>query len=578
MQKAFRKEYFRLLAYLKHVKYVYFSFLFLCCAIDAYMATISAALIKKLYDAAVNKEMESIIEVSIILGVSVILLCLLSPFSNYYFGKTVKKLMVKIKNDVFNHVIHLPVREFDKNHSGTFVSILTNDIGSMESVLTGNIRSIISILFTGILSFVYMLMIDYRIALILLVLAIISTIINLKYTAKVRELSNRIQEDIGKSTELLIDLIAGIRVIKMFGIKEKLVKKYMDKNDEVIHKTFKRARVFASLESTNFFVMWINNGGMLVFGIIMILNEVCTLGTVLSMLILQQNIVNLFRGFGNLLAQLQVSLAGAGRVFDLMDRPEEEAHLPVGQEDSYQALPIDIRNGSFSYDDNNAVLHGISLHVEHGKMAALVGPSGGGKSTILKLLLGFYPLEAGSIQINGRDIGQYKLSEIRDMIAYVPQDPYLFNGTIRENIAYGRPDATMEEIVQAAKVANVHEFIMEQPEGYDTIIGDFGVNLSGGQRQRIAIVRAILKDAPILLLDEATSSLDFETEKLVQEAINQLMQGRTILVIAHRLSTIRNADMIYVVEHGRIREKGTHESLMEIDGTYKRLYLSSQKL
>jgi ABC-type multidrug transport system fused ATPase/permease subunit len=241
---------------------------------------------------------------------------------------------------------------------------------------------------------------------------------------------------------------------------------------------------------------------------------------------------------------------------------------------------ISISDLSFSYEgedeesgeDDVEVLRGVSMSAQQGQVVALVGPSGGGKSTIVKLLLGFYPVREGEVAIDGRRIEAYSLPQLRSTMAYVPQDAYLFDGTIAENIRYGKPDATRDEIVAAAQAANAHAFILEQPDGYDTPVGERGAKLSGGQRQRIAIARALIKDAPILLLDEATSALDSESEQLVQDALKVLMRGRTTVAIAHRLSTVENADRIYVIEDGALVEQGSHETLLAQDGLYSQLH------
>jgi ATP-binding cassette, subfamily B, bacterial len=242
------------------------------------------------------------------------------------------------------------------------------------------------------------------------------------------------------------------------------------------------------------------------------------------------------------------------------------------------AAMVELQDIGFSYNGTDRVLDGVSLSIGKGQMAALVGPSGGGKSTVLKMLLGYYPPQEGNIVVNAKSIGQYSLTELRDMMAYVPQDAYLFDGTVEENIWYGRPKATREEVIAAAEAANAHGFITELPEGYATKVGERGTRLSGGQKQRIAIARALLKNAPILLLDEATSALDSESEQLVQDALNRLMQGRTTIAVAHRLSTIRHADVIYVIEGGEVVEKGNHTELAEGEGLYNRLYELQFKL
>ncbi len=305
-------------------------------------------------------------------------------------------------------------------------------------------------------------------------------------------------------------------------------------------------------------------------------------GTIAAIIQLQGNANTLFFGLGHVITGLQSSLAGAGRVLQLLTTPIEPVHrsLPKRPQGTVTAGKgmVALKDVTFAYGEDAvikpAVLRGINLSVVQGEMVALVGPSGGGKSTLVKLLLGFYPLKQGDIVIAGKAVEQYTLAELRAHIAYVPQDAHLFAGTIRENIRYGKPDATETEIIAAAKAANAHDFILQSPHGYETLVGERGAKLSGGQRQRIALARALLKDAPILLLDEATSALDSESERLVQNALNKLIQGRTTIVIAHRLSTIEHTDVIYVMDKGRVVEQGQHYDLLAKGGLYKRLYES----
>jgi ATP-binding cassette, subfamily B, bacterial len=309
----------------------------------------------------------------------------------------------------------------------------------------------------------------------------------------------------------------------------------------------------------------------------MILYKYMDFGTMLAVINLLNGVVFMFTSLGNFIAQIQGSLGGANRVFELLDEPvEPERYVLKKTEDT--AAMVELQDIGFSYNGTDRVLDGVSLSIGKGQMAALVGPSGGGKSTVLKMLLGYYPPQEGNIVVNAKSIGQYSLTELRDMMAYVPQDAYLFDGTVEENIWYGRPKATREEVIAAAEAANAHGFITELPEGYATKVGERGTRLSGGQKQRIAIARALLKNAPILLLDEATSALDSESEQLVQDALNRLMQGRTTIAVAHRLSTIRHADVIYVIEGGEVVEKGNHTELAEGEGLYNRLYELQFKL
>jgi ATP-binding cassette subfamily B protein len=303
----------------------------------------------------------------------------------------------------------------------------------------------------------------------------------------------------------------------------------------------------------------------------MMVNGQCSVGSLLALVMLMGKVTSLFNQLGSFVTQFQISMAGAARVFEILDiLPEPERY--IGSEVKKANGLISMEEGTFRYAEGILAIDRISFHVPQGSVAAIVGPSGSGKSTVMKLLLGYYPLDSGSIFVNGKPMGNYTLTELRDMMAYVPQDAYLFDGTIEDNIRYGRIEATYEEIVSAAIAANLHEFIINQPAQYKTMVGERGLYLSGGQKQRIAIARALLKNAPILLLDEATSALDSESEQLVQEAVQTLMKGRTILMVAHRLSTIEHADVIYVMEKGKIAEWGNHQELLATKGLYNHLY------
>lgn len=278
----------------------------------------------------------------------------------------------------------------------------------------------------------------------------------------------------------------------------------------------------------------------------------------------------MFLNLGNNYSRLQEYMSNASRVFEILDQqPEDEIYKT--EKDADKSAMISFENVSFSYETRKAVVNNMSITMKKGQSAALVGPSGGGKNTIIKLLLGFYPISSGSIAINGKSMSEYNIHTIRDMIAYVPQDGYLFDGTIMENIRFGKLSATDEDVIEAAKAAYADDFIQKLPDGYETVVHNRGGNLSGGQRQRVAIARAFLKNAPILLLDEATSALDTESEQQVQISIEALMKNRTTIAVAHRLSTIENSDVIFVIENGAVLEQGTSDELMEKGGLYLQL-------
>jgi ATP-binding cassette subfamily B protein len=319
---------------------------------------------------------------------------------------------------------------------------------------------------------------------------------------------------------------------------------------------------------------FINNFVLITIGALMSVFGITDLGTVFAILSIQGNVSAMFMNFGSAWGMVQESISAAEMIEEVFEAvPENYENTTVEKRNS--SIAVRFENVIFAYDKEK-VLDGISLEVRRGETAALVGNSGGGKSTVIRLMPEFYKICSGHIYIDGADIKSYPLKQLRSKIAYVPQDSYLFEETIMENIRFGKPDASDKEVYEAARLANAHDFIKELPEGYNTITGERGETLSGGQRQRIAIARAFLKDAPILLLDEATSALDKENERLVQQSLETLMKGRTTMVVAHRLSTIRNADVIYVIKNGHVIQKGKHNDLLK-EGLYRELVELSER-
>ncbi len=557
-------------------KHAYFGGLIGASLVDASIPTIMAVVLKLVLDAAVSLDMDTVWMVSLALAGVIAAFAVLSPLFNYWFGSAVKRIMADIRLTVFGHMLRIPLSYFENTHSGDSMARLTNDMATVENAYTSSVRSILSLVFTGLYAAVIMFVMDWRFALALILLGLLSTYINAKFAIPLRKISNDIQKNAGLSTERLTDLLAGFQVMKMFQLREAITGKYRETAQRGADLTVAQSKTYAYLNSTNFLLIWINNGGTFIVGTLMLIEGQTSLGTLFSMVLLLEQVTNLFRNLGNLWANLQASLAGAARVIEILDTPVELEDPRNQQENQGNRQSgtgmVDIQDAVFGYKENRSVIEGVSLQVGKGQLAALVGPSGSGKSTLIKLLLGFYPLTSGQIVLDGRPMADYTLPELREMIAYVPQDAYLFEGTIRENIRYGRMTATEEEIVQAAIAAHAHGFIMEQPDQYDTMVGERGLRLSGGQKQRIAIARALLKNAPILLLDEATSALDSESEKAVQDALNNLMRGKTTIAIAHRISTIEHADIIYVIDSGGVAEQGRHHDLLRENGVYARFY------
>lgn len=562
----------RLLKEVGNHKLQYYTGLFGNSLVEASIIVLIPIIIKFMIDAVTKNDM-SILTQGIILAVlEAVVTSTLFIWVINLLWKTVHKIAVDMKTRLTRHILDLPAAFFEKWHSGDILSRMTNDMNNLYGALGWILREILLMCFSGIGSAIVMVILDWRFSIPLILLGVVSAIPNARFAARIKGLSSKLQAEMGKITEKVSDLFAGHYIVKMFDVADKLDEKYMDHNEYARKQSILRTVEGSKLDVFNHFVSWFNFGGVIVLGAYLSITGAVDIGTVIAEMNLMGNVNRMIRRLGGLISGLQGSLAAADRVFELMDTDIEPQNYPATEENVRSShYMIEMRDVTFTYDKEQ-VLKGVDIALEESGMAALVGGSGGGKSMIAKLLLGYYPAQGGVIFINRRPIWEYKLEELRALIAYVPQDAFIFDGTIEENIRFGRENASGDEVIQAAQAANAYGFIMEMPEKMQTLVGERGVRLSGGQRQRIAIARAVLKDAPILILDEATSALDSESEQMVQDALNSLMKGRTSVVIAHRLSTIEQADTIYVVDGGKIIEQGNHTDLLERNGSYKRLY------
>jgi len=495
--------------------------------------------------------------------------------ARYLVARMVCKTLTLVRVGLFSKVAGLPMARVEERHSGDLISRATNDVQTLWSMLFETMPSFTGTLSMGAIGLGAIFILEWRLGCVALVVGMASFGASTWFAGVLRKRSDELQASVAAMTERLSDLVAGISVARMFQLERVIHGQYADASSEAAQRTIAHARSQAAFEAVQGFLGWAQRFGTLALGLMLFSRGYLLVGAVWAIVHLQGNASYLFTSIGQFITGIQRGLAGGRRVLEILDLPEETKwaeSLPRG-ETSVEAS-LSLREVSFSYaeDGNEFVLRDLSLNVKPGSVAALVGPSGGGKSTLLKLLLGFYAPQDGELRIGGIPITERSLQLLRDQTAYVPQNAYLFSGTIEENIGYGRIGATHEEIVSAATAAHAHGFIQKQPDGYGTQVGEQGAKLSGGQRQRIAIARALLKDAPILLLDEATSALDSESERQVQVALDVLMQGRTTVAIAHRLSTIEHADRIFVLDAGRIVEQGYHEELLAEGGLYRQLY------
>lgn len=518
-----------------------------------------------------NKNIRYIVIFGTVLLLMYLLRMLLRYFIQYYGHVIGVKMQAQMRTDLFRKLQKLPYSYFDNHETGKIMSRMTNDLMDVSELAHHGPENIFICGIMIIGSFIYLSTINFYLTLIVFacvpILVVISLILRKRMNAAFME-SRKSVAVINASIE---SSITGIRVTKAYTNSQKEEEKFEVGNNQFVEARKKSYKAMGQFHSSTSFVTDVFNVVVLIAGGLFLYNGYIDLPDYTTFIIS----INLFIGPVNTLIafieQLQNGMTGFKRFIEIMNEQEE-----VEKEDAKELVVkkgnIIFENVSFSYDHSKEVLHNVSLNINEGCKLALVGPSGGGKTTICHLIPNFYKLTDGNIYIDDQNIKDVTLESLRKNIGIVQQDVFLFNGTMKENILYGRLDATDEEIIDAAKKANIHDYIMSLPEKYETQIGERGVRLSGGQKQRLSIARVFLKNPAILILDEATSALDNTTEILIQNALDELCKGRTTLVVAHRLSTIKNADEIIVIANGTIKEQGSHEKLIEKNGIYARLY------
>ncbi|MBE3067248.1 MAG: ABC transporter ATP-binding protein [Chloroflexi bacterium] len=482
-------------------------------------------------------------------------------------------VVADVRKYIYNHMQRLSLRFYEDKQVGQLMSNVVNDTDLFEQLISHAIPDVVVNVVTLFGVTAVLLGLNWKLTL-LSILPIPLVILSLQiYAKRVRPAFRNRQKELGNLNALLNDNLSGIREIKAFTREEDEEKRVHTGIDNYRKSLLKALKLMATFQPFVEFTSSIGTLIVIYFGGRLALQGTLPIADLVAFFLYLESFYSPVRNLSGAWEAVQSSLAGADRVAGLLAEPREPQTVRGAEPVTGRVRgEFVFRNVSFEYTEGIPVLEDVSLEIPAKSVVALVGPTGVGKTTLVSLIPRFYDVTSGSITLDGRDLCDYTLDSLRQQISIVLQDVFLFYGTVRENLLFGRPNADEAEMIAAAKAANAHDFIADLPEGYDTIIGERGVKLSGGQKQRLSIARAILKDAPVLILDEATSSVDTETEQLIQQALERLMQGRTTIIIAHRLSTIRNADKIVVLEDKSIREIGTHEELLKLGGLYKRLY------
>ena len=488
--------------------------------------------------------------------------------------KISQKIVCQMRKDLVDKLLELPVRFFDSHQTGDIISRLSYDIDTVNSSLSNDLLQIAASAITVIGSFIMMLRISPPLILVFVVTVPISVLFIIYRTKKVRPLFRKRSAKLGELNGFVEEIISGQKTTKAYHQEQTMVGRFDQRNNEAVE-AYYMADYYGSTVGPS--VSFINNLSLTlisIFGSLLYLVGSVSLGNLSSFVLYSRKFSGPVNEMANIISELQSAAAAAERVFRMIDEPAEAADLPQAKPLEEVKGDVQMKDIQFGYEPDKVIIHDLNLHAKPGSLVAIVGPTGAGKTTIINLLMRFYDPQKGQILMEGRDSHDITRKSLRAAYTMVLQDTWLFYGSIYDNIAFSRPDATPEEVIEAAKAAKIHNYIMSLPDGYDTIVNGDGLNISQGQKQMLTIARAMLSDAKMLILDEATSNVDTRTEMQIQSAMRNLMKDKTCFVIAHRLSTVQNADTILVVQHGDIIEQGNHEQLMKKGGVYAGLYSS----
>lgn len=544
------------------------------------LAALLISVIGMVYPIVTNKMLnvyipEKMYTTIVVAGIAVLVLyvlrMLLRFFVQYYGHMIGVRMQSQMRKDLFAHLQRLPYKFYDNNETGRIMTRITSDLFEVCELAHHGPENLLICSAMILLSFFYLLQIDWILTLIIFACVPVLMAVTLRYRRPMKEAFSARRKSNATINAAVESSITGIRVTKAYTNAQEEVRKFAVGDEQFVDASRQAYQAMAKFHSSTSFVTDVFNVFILIAGGLFLYAGRISFGDYSTFIVSVNLFINPVSTLIGFVEQFQNATSGFKRFLEIMDeQPEQEA--PDAEELTDVQGIIEFKNVTYAYESTDEVLHDVNLRLEKGCKLALVGPSGGGKTTLCHLLPNFYRLEQGKILVDGKDIRSLTLESLRKNIGIVQQDVFLFVGSIRDNIMYGRPDATEAEMIQAAKRANIHDYITTLPHGYDTQIGERGVKLSGGQKQRLSIARVFLKDPAILILDEATSALDNTTEVLIQQSLDELCKGRTTLVVAHRLSTIRNADEIAVVLGGRITEQGTHDQLIAAGGTYEKLY------